>query len=170
MTSTRGFAQAISPIFFVNSTKIKGDFVAEGKSVRRVAQRDRRVACATHAEGVEVEGPDGGGGFTHGWSTVECCKWEHRDSTPHLGPMTRSRPLARPATGLRHWRIPFVASQATQVPVRGGEDDRPDGGASRVHVFLMLGFSQTLPILARGSIHFLFILRNRGHGDGSSAV
>ena len=30
-------------------------------------------------------------------------------------PMTRSRPLARPSTGLRLRRIPFVASQATQV-------------------------------------------------------
>ena len=39
---------------------------------------------------------------------------------PHPFLMTHSRPLARPATGLRLRRIPFVASQATQVP-RGGE-------------------------------------------------
>jgi hypothetical protein len=30
-------------------------------------------------------------------------------------PLTHSRPLARPSAGLRLWRIPFVASQATQV-------------------------------------------------------
>ena len=49
---------------------------------------------------------------------------ESRSSTPHLFPMTRSRPLARPVVGLRLRRIPFVASQATQVPGRGGEDNR----------------------------------------------
>ena len=44
-----------------------------------------------------------------------------RESTPHPGPVTRSRPLARPTRGLCLWQIPFVASQATQVPDRGGE-------------------------------------------------
>jgi hypothetical protein len=44
-------------------------------------------------------------------------------STPHPFPMTRSRPLARPVAGLRLLRIPFVASQATQVPGRGGEEE-----------------------------------------------
>jgi hypothetical protein len=40
---------------------------------------------------------------------------------PHPGPMTRSLPLARPSAGLRFQRIPFVASQATQVPRGEGE-------------------------------------------------
>jgi len=45
------------------------------------------------------------------------------ESTPHPGPVTRSRPLARPEAGLRLRRIPFAASQAAQVPVRGGEGE-----------------------------------------------
>jgi excisionase family DNA binding protein len=41
-------------------------------------------------------------------------------STPHPAPMTRSRPLARP-DGPSTARIPSAASQATEVPDRGGE-------------------------------------------------
>jgi hypothetical protein len=47
---------------------------------------------------------------------------ESRFDTSPLIPMTRSRPLARPVAGLCRWQIPFVASLATQVPVRGGEE------------------------------------------------
>ncbi len=50
-------------------------------------------------------------------------------STPHPDPVTRSPPLARPSAGLRLWRIPFVASQATQVLDRGGEGGRTTDGA-----------------------------------------
>ena len=45
---------------------------------------------------------------------------EYEARAPHPGPMTRSLPLARPSAGLRFRRIPFVASQATQVPVWAG--------------------------------------------------
>ncbi len=41
---------------------------------------------------------------------------------PHLAcghPMIRSRPLAQALRDLRLWRIPFVASQPTQVPWDG---------------------------------------------------
>src|SRR5689334_9775449 len=43
---------------------------------------------------------------------------------PHLGPMTRSLPFARPSRASAFGRIPFAASRAAQVP-RGGEDGAP---------------------------------------------
>jgi hypothetical protein len=45
------------------------------------------------------------------------------ESTTHPGPMTPSSPLARPDQALAQGQTPFAASQAAQVPGRGGEGD-----------------------------------------------
>jgi hypothetical protein len=47
---------------------------------------------------------------------------QNTDTSPSI-PTTHSRPLVRPTAGLRLWRIPFVASQAPQVPIRCGEGE-----------------------------------------------
>ncbi|MDB6025615.1 MAG: hypothetical protein JWM68_1838 [Verrucomicrobiales bacterium] len=50
-------------------------------------------------------------------------------STPHLIPMTRTFPKCSARASLCLRQIPFVASQATQVPDRGGEEIRRNWNA-----------------------------------------
>src|SRR5262245_38247324 len=53
-----------------------------------------------------------------------------RESTPHPCPGTQSRPLVRPV-GPSTARIPSTASQAAEVPGRGGEGGKRGRGRRR---------------------------------------